>query len=374
MIAVWPSMPPATQAKAAMRSGSISAVSDGVMSSATTIVPSARSLKARNGVRVRLRSSRPPISRTSAARAAVAVASTRAIGRGMNVAALAASSSSTSGRPAIRAYRSSVPGRTGAPISTRSDTVSSRTALPSGTRRVDRTSTAPKGASSPKAARFDAESVTTPTARARASASSQRSTAARSARVEIGATSCHDAPRRSSSIVRGTPSRPRSCADTASHSTSARVNRRASRHCRGSSSSSMPWSAPSATCGIPPEAGSAWIHARPPGKRRPSATVRTWPLCPSSTVTSGTSSRAATRSASPPSFASGASPSRASAAATSVSIAAPSTLHSKGSNWRHPAASRRQATGGAVPDLTRTTSTDAAVMPPSTRERAIDPD
>ena len=65
MIAVCPSAPPRLVAKPAMRSGSISAVSAGVISSAMTMLPSGRVAKAWNLRSDKLRISREPTSRMS---------------------------------------------------------------------------------------------------------------------------------------------------------------------------------------------------------------------------------------------------------------------------------------------------------------------
>ena len=63
-----PSAPPSSVATPASRDGSSNAASAGRSDSLTRIAPSGRPAKLRNGVRVRLRTSRRPISRTSSAR------------------------------------------------------------------------------------------------------------------------------------------------------------------------------------------------------------------------------------------------------------------------------------------------------------------
>ncbi len=70
MIAVWPSAPPSTVAKPAMRRGSRSAVSAGLNSSAISTEPLGEAVKARRCDLTRLRSSRAPTSRMSSMRAA----------------------------------------------------------------------------------------------------------------------------------------------------------------------------------------------------------------------------------------------------------------------------------------------------------------
>ena len=68
MTAVWPSAPPSSVATPASRDGSSSAASDGRSDSLISTAPSGRPAKLRYGARVRLRTSRRPISRTSSAR------------------------------------------------------------------------------------------------------------------------------------------------------------------------------------------------------------------------------------------------------------------------------------------------------------------